>query len=55
MILHMYSFFSAILKGLVRLPVSCYLYQLRVSLNGSLNPLWFDANISLCDRCGAML
>ena len=55
MILHMYSFFSAILKGLVRLPVSCYLYQLRVSFNCFLNPLWLNTNIPLCDRCAAML
>ena len=55
MILHMYSFFSAILKGLVRLPVSCYLYQLRMPLNCPLYPLWFNADIPLCDRCAAML
>ena len=30
-------------------------YQLRVSLNGSLYPLWFHANISLSDRRAAML
>ena len=34
---------------------SCSLHQLRMTFNRFLNPLWFNTNIPLCDRCAAML
>ena len=40
---------------LTKTSVESLLQKLCVSLNGCLNPLWFDANVALCNGGGAVL